>query len=187
MTSWIETKAAASLEPERVRLALTSLGAAWPSDFPPLRAIVEDFPTGEKSLLALFAASPISAEKLANDPAALLWLAHPEICAADRGPRRMRRDLDDEKQKSPPGFDPNFRALRRIKNREMLRIALRDVARVSPLEQTTLELSHVAELCLKEVYDGWLAEYSRRWGRPKTEFAVLGMGKFGGQELNYSS
>src|SRR5438067_3990687 len=185
---WVEEKASQSTEPERIRLALTSLGAVWPAEFPPLRAVVEDFPAGEKNLLALFAASPISAEKMANDPGALLWLAQPEICNSERGPRRMQRDLDETKNANASlGFDPQFRALRRVKNREMLRIALRDVARLSSLEQTTLELSHLAELCLNEVYCGWLAEYSRRWGAPKTDFAVLGMGKFGGQELNYSS
>jgi len=181
---WIESKAAATIDPGRVRVALIALKAAWRHDLPPLRDLIERFPVGEKSLLALFAVSPVSAEKLAHDPAGLVWLAQPEICASDRGPRRMRVDLELEKA---PGFDPHFRALRRIKARELVRIALRDIARLSTLEQTTLELSHLAELCLHEVYTGWLAEFSRRWGAPKTDFTVLGMGKFGGQELNYSS
>ncbi|HZJ16938.1 MAG TPA: hypothetical protein VFD27_17925, partial [Chthoniobacteraceae bacterium] len=71
--------------------------------------------------------------------------------------------------------------------REMLRIALREVAGWSSVEQTTLELTLVAELCVQVVTRGWLEQLAKRWGRPATEFGVLGMGKFGGQELNYSS
>src|SRR2546423_585654 len=152
---WVEEKAAQSIEPERVRLALTSLGAVWPAGFPPLRAVVEDFPAGEKNLLALFAASPISAEKMANDPGALLWLAQPEICNSERGPRRMQRDLDETKNANASlGFDPQFRALRRVKNRAIPRIALRGVARPSSLEQTPLGPSHIAQPCLNGDYCG---------------------------------
>ncbi len=86
-----------------------------------------------------------------------------------------------------PLFDPHFRALRRLKNRELLRIALRDVARLSTLEQTTREITCVAELCLRTVSDAWLTELTRRWGKPDTTFCVIGMGKLGGEELNYSS
>ncbi len=69
----------------------------------------------------------------------------------------------------------------------MLRIALRDVARLSTLEQTTFEISCAAQLCITEICDGWLGEMSRRWGAPATGFCVIGMGKLGGEELNYSS
>ena len=69
----------------------------------------------------------------------------------------------------------------------MLRIALREVAEVAPLEETTLELSLLAEICLREVYQHWKAELRSRRGGPETEFAILGLGKLGGRELNHSS
>src|SRR4051812_17233908 len=121
---WISKKAALTFNPDRVRGALTSLETAWPKDLRALRDLIEQFPTGEKGLLALLEISPASVEKIAHDPAALAWLSQPEICASERGPRRMRAHLDREKA---PAFDPRFRALRRVKNRELLRIALRDV------------------------------------------------------------
>jgi [glutamine synthetase] adenylyltransferase / [glutamine synthetase]-adenylyl-L-tyrosine phosphorylase len=182
--SWVEKAAADALEPERVCTALERLAVRWPADFPPLESVIEDFPAGRNALPALLSVSPVSAEKIIQDPATLLWLAQPEICMSERGPRRMERDLEDER---PTGFDPEFRALRRVKNREMLRIALRDVARLSTLGQTTLEISGIANLCVREVTSAWLAELSRRWTAPVSEFCVIGMGKLGGEELNYSS
>jgi glutamate-ammonia-ligase adenylyltransferase len=69
----------------------------------------------------------------------------------------------------------------------MLRIALREVAEVAPLEETTLELSYLAEICLREVYTYWDSELRSRRGGPDAQFAILGLGKLGGRELNHSS
>ena len=84
-------------------------------------------------------------------------------------------------------FSGNFRALRFWKGREMLRIALREVAEAATLEETTLELSQLAEICLREVYTYWDSELRSRRGGPETPFAILGLGKLGGRELNHSS
>ena len=84
-------------------------------------------------------------------------------------------------------FSGNFGALRFWKGREMLRIALREVAEAAPLEETTLELSHLAEICLREVYTYWDSELRSRRGGPDAQFAILGLGKLGGRELNHSS
>ena len=181
--NWIARLAAGTpdaMNPDRVRTALARIEQAWPADYPALDGIVAALPP--RALPDLLAVSPVSAEKIIRDPAALLWLSRPEVCASERGPGRIERDLA-----RPAGFDPAFGALRRARTREMLRIALRDVARLSTLEQTTFEITCVAELCLREVCGGWLAELSRRWGNPGTAFCVIGMGKLGGAELNYSS
>jgi glutamate-ammonia-ligase adenylyltransferase len=180
----MERVAAGSLDPDRVRTALARLQQVWPGDFPALEGVMGGFPAGAEAIGGLLAVSPASAEKIIRDPAALVWLSQPEICASERGPGRMLRDLEAERG---AGFDPQFRALRRVKNREMLRIALRDVGRLSTLEQTTYEISCVADLCVRTVCDGWLGEIGRRWGGPETGFCVIGMGKLGGEELNYSS
>jgi len=84
-------------------------------------------------------------------------------------------------------FSGGFEALRFWKGREMLRIALREVADVAPLEETTQELSQLAEICLREVYTYWDSELRSRRGGPDTQFTILGLGKLGGRELNHSS
>jgi glutamate-ammonia-ligase adenylyltransferase len=189
--NWISSAAEGTLDPRRVENALERIAHVWPGDYPALEEVIETFAAGRGALTALLAVSPVSAEKMVRDPGALSWLSGAEVCACERGPVRMRRALEKEQEArgnlAGAGFDPEFRALRRVKNREMLRIALRDVGGLSGLEETMAEITCVAELCLREVSDSWLAECARRWGMPGTEFCVMGMGKLGGQELNYSS
>src|SRR5213083_143538 len=81
----------------------------------------------------------------------------------------------------------DFAVLRVWKGREMTRVALRELANIAPLEETTGELSQIAEICIHGVFEHWDAEFRRRHGSPKAEFAILALGKLGGGELNHSS
>ena len=81
----------------------------------------------------------------------------------------------------------NFAALRFWKGREMTRVAVRELANVAPLEETTGELSQIAEICIRRVFEHWNAELRQRHGSPTAEFAILALGKLGGDELNHSS
>lgn len=183
--AWIRRKAAETLHPAQVENTLERVSQSWPGDAPPLPDLLDQFPLGEASLLHLISVSSICAARLVRHPEILRWLSHPEICFAPRSQSEMRADLH-----ATPGeavAAENFRALRFWKGREMLRIALREVAQVAPLEETTLELSLLAEICLREVYQHWNAELRSRRGGPETEFAILGLGKLGGRELNHSS
>ncbi|HWM25053.1 MAG TPA: bifunctional [glutamate--ammonia ligase]-adenylyl-L-tyrosine phosphorylase/[glutamate--ammonia-ligase] adenylyltransferase [Chthoniobacterales bacterium] len=183
--AWIREKAAETLQPAQVENTLERVSESWPGDAPPLRDVIEQFPLGEASLLHLLSVSSICAAQLARHPDILLWLSKPEICSEPRSHRSMLTDL----QKTGEGstFSGNFGALRFWKGREMLRIALREVAEAAPLEETTLELSHLAEICLREVYTYWDSELRSRRGGPDAQFAILGLGKLGGRELNHSS
>ena len=69
----------------------------------------------------------------------------------------------------------------------MTRIAVRELANVASLEETTGELSQVAEICLRNVFEYWNTELRQDYGSPKAEFAILALGKLGGGELNHSS
>ncbi|ABI58038.1 bifunctional [glutamate--ammonia ligase]-adenylyl-L-tyrosine phosphorylase/[glutamate--ammonia-ligase] adenylyltransferase [Alkalilimnicola ehrlichii MLHE-1] len=84
-------------------------------------------------------------------------------------------------------------ALRRFRNREILRIAWRDLVGWADLEETLRDLSELAEACIDlplDILYHWLCE---RMGTPRDgdgnqqRMVVLGMGKLGGQELNFSS
>lgn len=85
-------------------------------------------------------------------------------------------------------------ALRRVRQREMLRIAWRDLAGWASLEETVRTLSALADACLEAALTKLLEWAVAREGMPKTsssqapaQFVVLGMGKLGGEELNFSS
>ena len=53
----------------------------------------------------------------------------------------------------------------------MTRIALRELADAD-LEETTAELSQVAEICIREVFD-WNAKLRESIGSPAADLAVL--------------
>ncbi|MBA2241702.1 MAG: bifunctional [glutamate--ammonia ligase]-adenylyl-L-tyrosine phosphorylase/[glutamate--ammonia-ligase] adenylyltransferase, partial [Chthoniobacterales bacterium] len=184
-SDWFQAKAAQTPNPGQAERTLRRLAEQWPAGTADLRTLLDEFPLGEHSLLHLISVSSICAGRLVRDPEILLWLRHPDVCADRRGPRRMLADL----RAFAEGLNgtANFRALRKWKGREVLRIALREVAEVAQLEETTAELSQLAEICVARVLEHWDAELRARLGPPKTELAILGLGKLGGRELNHSS
>lgn len=92
-------------------------------------------------------------------------------------------------------LDQQLTIIRRYKRRESLRIALRDILQADSVETTTLEMSNLAEATLQHCYEiGCEQVMKPKFGTPQNEdgtetcrFAVIGMGKFGGFELNFSS
>lgn len=184
-TNWIQKKSAATLNPAQTQNTLERLAESWPAGALPLPSLLEQFPLGEDSLLHLISVSSVCAARLVRHPDILPWLARPEICGAPRSHRAMLTDL--QRIGADSTFSADFHALRFWKGREMLRIALREVAEVAPLEETTQELSTLAEICLREVYTYWDCELRSRRGGPDAQFAILALGKLGGRELNHSS
>jgi len=182
---WIREKAAASINPAQVETVLIHLEEHWPETAQPLVDVVEQFPLGEAALLHLLAVSSICAARLTHDPDSLLWLCQPQICGAPRGYAEMLGYLQRSAGNSIT--DQGFSALRFWKGREMTRIALRELANVASLEETTGELSQVAEICIRNVFEHWNTELRQQYGSPKAEFAILALGKLGGGELNHSS
>ena len=84
--------------------------------------------------------------------------------------------------------------LRQHKQREFLRIGVRDLSPSVPVEETMRELCALAEASLEVAYRFCRSEMERDFGSlclPGTErqnrFVILGMGKLGGEELNFSS
>jgi glutamate-ammonia-ligase adenylyltransferase len=84
-------------------------------------------------------------------------------------------------------------ALRQLRRREMVRIAWRDLAGTADLDTTLADLSGLAEACIDTALErlhGWQVA---QWGEPRTRagepqrLVVLGMGKLGAGELNFSS
>ena len=85
-------------------------------------------------------------------------------------------------------------ALRLIRHRHMVRIAVRDMAGLSTLAETLADTSMVADNLIRTAYDWAYAKLTNVWGNPIGEssgqpqdMVVLAMGKLGGQELNFSS
>jgi [glutamine synthetase] adenylyltransferase / [glutamine synthetase]-adenylyl-L-tyrosine phosphorylase len=119
-----------------------------------------------------------------------------ESLLADGSLDTTRRLADYQQQvadvaRAAAGEEAAFMAgLRRLRQREMLRIAWRDLAGDASVEQTLLETSWFAESAIACATDFASDLVARRHGAPvgpDAGLVVLGMGKLGGGELNFSS
>lgn len=89
------------------------------------------------------------------------------------------------------------KALRCFKRSEIVRIAARDLNGLAPLEETMRDLSDLASATLQAAYQVCRNCLIRDHGLPlvledgvpprEAEMTVIGMGKLGGRELNFSS
>lgn len=87
--------------------------------------------------------------------------------------------------------------LRVYRNREMVNIIWRDLNRLCTMQETTQDLSAMADACVDQALNWLYQEACKTWGTPMgasygespqpQKMIVLGMGKLGGQELNLSS
>ncbi|MEI6744985.1 MAG: bifunctional [glutamate--ammonia ligase]-adenylyl-L-tyrosine phosphorylase/[glutamate--ammonia-ligase] adenylyltransferase [Methylococcaceae bacterium] len=83
--------------------------------------------------------------------------------------------------------------LRHFRRNEMIRIAWRDISDWEDLTQTLRELSWLADACIQTALDFLYKQACERRGTPvlsdgtPQQIVVLGMGKLGAFELNYSS
>jgi len=83
--------------------------------------------------------------------------------------------------------------LRSFRNREMIRIAWRDICGAADLIQTLTDLSSLADACISETLDWLHQELVKELGQPQDNdgnqlcMMVLAMGKLGAYELNFSS
>jgi [glutamine synthetase] adenylyltransferase / [glutamine synthetase]-adenylyl-L-tyrosine phosphorylase len=78
-------------------------------------------------------------------------------------------------------------ALRRFKYRHLLRVGARDLLGDTDLTVTTEELSRLADVCIGAAWKVSEAVLREQYGSPDSGMAAIGMGKLGGEELNYSS
>src|SRR5438132_899436 len=159
-------------EPGQARLVLTRLLDVHPE--------LADRLTSDRlfvsALVALIDASRSLSEAVIADVGLLAPLDDPDglavECPLERYTAGARRAVEDD------GADPG-RGLRRWKRQQLLRIAVRDVLGLADLPAVGRELASLAEGCLQAAL-GLGPAYEVR-------VAVIGMGKLGGRELNYSS
>ena len=151
-----------------------------------------DDASGVALLDALFGNSPYLTETAIQNPAFMtdLWRRGPDAAAAD-----LMSELAATRTDALGGGAPTDIAsrLRRLKRRVALAIAVADIAGTWSLDRITGQLSDFASGCLRALTDSILLQLERDGqlalgGKPDAAaFTVLGMGKLGAGELNYSS
>ncbi|MFW5452316.1 bifunctional [glutamate--ammonia ligase]-adenylyl-L-tyrosine phosphorylase/[glutamate--ammonia-ligase] adenylyltransferase [Thioalkalivibrio sulfidiphilus] len=86
-----------------------------------------------------------------------------------------------------------MRDLRLLRQREMMRIVWRDLSGEASLDETLGDLTDLAEHCIDQAAAWVHGQMVQRHGEPRDaegrpqRLVVLGMGKLGGRELNFSS
>jgi glutamate-ammonia-ligase adenylyltransferase len=149
------------------------------------------------AVLTLAGGSQFLSDTVLRHPEFLDWLLRPSTLSGERKREKMFSELrrwvrEAEDEPGGPGG-----ALRRFRQREYLRIGIRDLMRTATMRETTLSLSHLADAALEAALQIAQKELRAQYGKPRwrrsdgrlrpCEFAVIGMGKLGGQELNFSS
>jgi glutamate-ammonia-ligase adenylyltransferase len=140
-------------------------------------------------LTQVLACSEFAAAALLQDPDALAWVMEHGDAAAARA-----ANLDCERAVgATAGQIEAEEALRRWRRREMLRIAWRDIVGRASVAETLRAVSDLAEACVRAAVAAAQSRLQPIFGLPRgaggevVPMVVLGMGKLGGRELNFSS
>jgi glutamate-ammonia-ligase adenylyltransferase len=141
------------------------------------------------SLLRVWAASEFVQQACIRDPALLFDQLADGTLLGDYAEGEYRHRLE----RVLPGVQDEDRlhqVLRGFRHREMVRIAWRDLAGWAPLDEVLRDLSGLADACIGAALDWLGARLVREHGIRKSftpALVVLGMGKLGARELNFSS
>jgi [glutamine synthetase] adenylyltransferase / [glutamine synthetase]-adenylyl-L-tyrosine phosphorylase len=189
---WNKALKAASA-PQRAKHFFALLSAT-----PAAPALDAATPEQARILVFLFSGSQALSALLVSHPDWLSFLT-PESLQFPRRHQGLRQELKPRFMASLESRDyaAALARVREFKQREMLRIGVRDLARLGQGPEITQEISDVADVCLDAVWQVCSEQLVQRYGRPYhrdaagrwqlTAGCVIGLGKLGGQELNYSS
>ena len=140
----------------------------------------------------VWACSDFVADACRRDPRLLPWLADAGRLHEASTREWLEADLAAELGANP--VEASFMdGLRRFRRRQLARIAWRDLAQFEDVEPLLRELSLLADVCIGAAHDYAIRDLRTRFGIPRgqdgseLELMVLGMGKLGGGELNFSS
>jgi glutamate-ammonia-ligase adenylyltransferase len=176
---------AASADPDQALDYLERFAKAGPGKLA-LLTHLRTSPATIQLLTTVFGSSPFLSQILIRNPEYLHWVSSPAVL--ERVP--TRRELETALAGSVRTLrapELKLDALRRFKRRELLAIGVRDLLRKATVEQTTKALSHLATVVIQQAYVVCRTALASRYGKARSGFTVLALGKLGGGELNFSS
>ena len=149
-----------------------------------------------KAVCTLFGGSSFLTNIVIRRPDLLKWLIIQDNLSSSSSLSEKTEELR-ERLRDTQDMASLQEVLRRFKAREYLRIGLRDLMGLADLTQVMGEISDLAAACLQGSYETSSSMLLKEYGRPlytdennagkEADFVILGMGKFGGRELNFSS
>jgi glutamate-ammonia-ligase adenylyltransferase len=163
----------ATPQPDTGLFGFLTLGEVLGNRLDALNAL-RDNPPAVQLLARVLGSGRLLGDVLAQVPDELSLVVDPH----DEPRPKERARLVHEAAASLGWRDPGARwdGLRRFKRREMLRVAVADVSGAASVAEVGAGLSDLADSCLAAALDDL-----------DVSLTVIGMGKLGGRELNYSS
>ena len=135
-------------------------------------------------LFGIFSQSETLSVFLVNNPEYFFWLIENETLANKRG----KRDYYTEAEKlinSTSNIAKKEYLLKHFRKREYLRIATREIIDACPFEEVLEELSNIADALIEIAIE--IAYLKLKTEPQKEGLCVIGLGKLGNRELNFSS
>ena len=157
-------------------------------------ALLAENPEIVKVLVSLFGSSQMLSRIFIQRPELLDTMVSRAYAISIKPQQQMAAELTDQLT-GIESYEDQLDILRRFRNEEFLRIALNDLHGELGQSEINHQLSWLAEVCLEQAIQMARRELIPRFGLPFLEaaperevaFAVIGMGKLGGYELNYHS
>ena len=162
------------------RFLVTGFSSAWLRDFHEHRLL-------QQILLEIFAQSQFLADILVRNPELFRWLTSTNVLETTA--TREQYALDALNAASLfQRLEKKVDSLKRFHRRELLRIGARQILKEADVRTTSEELSALADsivaaalrLAYQQIAEGIAAPLPQN-------LAVIGLGKLGGEELNFSS
>lgn len=159
-------------------------------------ALLAENPSVIKTLISLFATSQFLSHSFIQHPEILDSLVARSHATSSKDIESLHDSLNDYLAQADV-YEDQLDALRRFRNEEVLRIALSDLQGDLLQGQIAKQLSLIADVCLQQALLIAQQELIPRYGLPfccqgeacehQATFAIIGLGKLGGMELNYHS
>lgn len=146
-----------------------------------------------ESLCRVWAVSEYVAVSSTRQPDLLLDLLHSGDLNRSYDADACSLSLGQQIQNTVTNAENLGQCLRHFRQREMLRIAWRDIAGLADVNETMVDLSALADACIQLALSWLFEQLSGELGVPQDadgqqqQMIVLGMGKLGACELNFSS
>lgn len=174
-----------SIDPDQALHHLESFAAATGNRISFLRALA-----ARRSHLVrltnLLAHSNLCHQILSRHPEYFDSLARGVFLHEGRNADEMYRDLQGRLGASPRGEKREI-VLRRFRQREMMRIAYRDMAGLAGALEISRELTDLAESCVRAAMDFTRPIPKDITGAAAPALRAVGMGKLGSKQMHYSS
>ncbi len=153
----------------------------------PYYRFLAENPTVLEIFFTVCATSQFFSEILIRNPEYFEFFSDPSLRRRPKTAPQHYRDLRNL-LRTCTSYGMKIDAMRRYKQREVLRIGVMDILGVLELPEVARAFSDFADACVQVAYEIAHEELAQRYGMTGTPaFAVIGMGKLGGRELNYSS